>query len=144
MIITAHRLRVLEAALLFSLLPIAHRLLTWRRLLDLSGVSVEPYLCEQVPVKSPRAREVARAVAVAAVRLPWKPLCLSQALVAGIMLRLRGRRSVLCLGVRKDGNTLGGHAWLLLPGDDGGLVCGAMGIENVRALQRLDEEARGG
>jgi hypothetical protein len=144
LIITAHRLRVLEAALLFSVLPIAHRLLTWRRLLGLSGVSVEPYLSELGPAKLPLAQAVARAVMVAAMRLPWRPLCLSQALVAGIMLRLRGRRSVLCLGVRKDGNTLGGHAWLVLPGDEGGVVCGGASIENVRALRRLDEDARGG
>ncbi len=144
MIVTAHRLRVLEAALLFSLLPMVHRLLTWRRLLDLSGVSVEPYRHELGPVKSPLAQGVARAVSIAAVRLPWRPLCLSQALVAGIMLRVRGRRSVLCLGVRKEGRSLGGHAWLVLPGDDGGVVCGGASIDNVRALQRLDEEPRGG
>lgn len=144
MIITAHRLRVLEAALLFALLPVAHRLLTWPRLLELSGVSLDPSLHEREPVRSPLARGVAHAVTVAAARLPWRPRCLSQATVAGFMLCLRGRRSVLCLGVRKDGSKLGGHAWLVLPGADGGVVCGAASIDNVRALRRLDEEVRGG
>lgn len=141
MIITAHRLRVLEAALLLSLLPFAQRMLSWRRLLNLSGARVEPPPRELGPVTSPIAQAVGRAVMTAAYRLPWKPLCLPQALVAAFMLRVRGRRSVLCLGVRKDGDALGAHAWLVLPGCDGGVVCGAASIANVRPLRRLGEES---
>lgn len=140
--ISAHRLRVIEAALFFSFIPLFCRLFSWRLLLSLSGARIEPAPSELNPVLSPMARAVGHAVVVAARRLPWKPLCLSQALVAACMLRLRGKRSVLCLGVRRDGEAIGAHAWLVLPGQDGGVVCGAENIGNVCALRQLDEVTR--
>ena len=136
--ISAHRLRVIEAALFFSLTPIFCRLFSWRLLLSLSGARIEPASSDLNPALSPMARAVGDAVAVAARRLPWKPLCLRQALVAACMLRLRGKRSVLCLGVRREGESIGAHAWLVLLGQDGGIVCGAENIGNVRALRRQD------
>ncbi|PZE13384.1 MULTISPECIES: lasso peptide biosynthesis B2 protein [Pseudomonas] len=136
--INAHRLRVVEAALFFLFTPVFCRLFSWRLLLSLSGARIEPAPSELNPVLSPMARAVGHAVAVAARRLPWKPLCLPQALVAACMLRLRGRRSVLCLGVRKEGESIGAHAWLVLPGQDGGIVCGAEHIGNVHALRQQD------
>lgn len=136
--INAHRLRVVEAALFFLFTPVFCRLFSWRLLLSLSGARIEPASSDLSPVVSPMARAVGDAVAVAARRLPWKPLCLPQALVAACMLRLRGRRSVLCLGVRKEGESIGAHAWLVLPGQDGGVVCGAEHIGNVRAMRQQD------
>jgi hypothetical protein len=64
----------------------------------------------------------------AAVELPWiswsidrvaaKPLfaakCLPRALAAHHMLRRRGVLSRVCLGVRRNGETLEAHAWLEL------------------------------
>ena len=120
-------------------MPIFCRLFSWHLLLRLSGARIEPALSDLNPVLLPKARAVGDAVAVAARLLPWKPLCLPQALVAACMLRLRGRRSVLCLGVRREGESIGAHAWLVLPGQDGGIVCGAENIGNVRALRQQDQ-----
>lgn len=136
--ISAHRLRVIEAVLFFSVTPLLCRLFSWRFLLSMSGARIESAPPDLNLALSPLARAVGGAVAVAARRLPWKPLCLSQALVAACMLRLRGRRSVLCLGVRKEGDSIGAHAWLVLTGQDGGVVCGAENMGNVRALRQQD------
>ncbi|QXI26289.1 lasso peptide biosynthesis B2 protein [Pseudomonas vanderleydeniana] len=134
--ISAHRLRVIEAVLLFSVTPVLCHLFSWRLLLSLSGARIESASPHLNLALSPTARAVRDAVAVAVRRLPWKPLCLRQALVAACMLRLRGRRSVLCLGVRREGDSIGAHAWLVLTGKDGGVVCGAENMGNFRALKQ--------
>jgi hypothetical protein len=53
---------------------------------------------------------VARAVAAAAHRPPWRSRCLEQAIAAQAMLRRRGIESTLYLGVAKD--PVVAHAWL--------------------------------
>jgi len=57
------------------------------------------------------ASEIRWAVAAAAPRLPWKPVCLPQALAAHWMLRRRGIASTLYLGLdAKQGYDA--HAWV--------------------------------
>lgn len=141
MIITAHRLRVVEAALFLSFLPIAQLFVPWRYLLKLGGARIESPPAHTAPACDPTARSVGWAVSVAARRLPWRPLCLSQATVAALMLRLRGRRSVLCLGVREGGDGLRAHAWLLMRGEGGGVVSGGEGIGNISPLRQLTKES---
>lgn len=57
------------------------------------------------------ADEIRWAVQAAAANLPWKPVCLPQAVAAQWMLRRRGIRSTLYLGV-DPGRQLDAHAWV--------------------------------
>jgi hypothetical protein len=52
------------------------------------------------------------AVHVAARNLPWRSTCFAQAATAKIMLRRRGVRSTLFLGVASQGAGMLAHAWL--------------------------------
>jgi Transglutaminase-like superfamily len=44
-------------------------------------------------------------------------LCLPRALAAHAMLRRRGIRSTLCLGVARDGESFAAHAWIEIGND---------------------------
>ena len=61
------------------------------------------------------ARRIGRAVTRAAVMLPWRPLCLPQAMAAQRMLRWRGIRPCLHLGIVTT-TPLCTHAWLTVEG----------------------------
>lgn len=134
-----HRLRVVEAALLLSAYPLVTRILPVRRLLGLASIEIAPageapWLTASLP-----ARAVGRAVEMAALRLPWTPLCLPQAIVAGVMLRLRGHEPALCFGVRREYADLSAHAWLIVRGVDGGIVCGGAPVGGLSPFVHLPE-----
>lgn len=121
---TAHRLRVLEAAVALTLSSAMLKALPFRLVARLAGSAAEA-LPAGTRTAAPAARAIGHAVEATARRLPWKPVCLPQALAANLMLRRRGQLSRLCLGVRRDGATLAAHAWLLAGADGGGgVVCG--------------------
>lgn len=61
------------------------------------------------------------------------PTCLVQALAAKILLGLRGYASQIKVGVRRNGETFGAHAWLI---SDGKVVLGG-DTENVSSFQPL-------
>jgi hypothetical protein len=72
-----------------------------------------------VPLVSERqarqALEIGRAVRTAARYTPWESKCLAQAMVARLLLGLRGIPYALFLGVRKDETDPAGmaaHAWV--------------------------------
>jgi hypothetical protein len=134
-----HRLRVVEAALLLSAYPVVTRILSVRRLLGLAGIEVAAAGEPLRPAASPIARAVGLAVEVAALRLPWKPLCLPQATVAGLMLQRRGHRSAMCFGVRRNDAALSAHAWLIVRGADGGVVCGGAPLRGLSPFGPLLE-----
>ncbi len=61
------------------------------------------------------AREIGWAVRLAAAHVPFRAVCLQQGVAAKLMLRRRGVRSILSLGVAAPGleqEPLLGHAWL--------------------------------
>jgi len=61
------------------------------------------------------AQDVGRAVRGAATLTPWKSVCLPQAMVAVLMLRLMGVPTTAFLGVRSKGtgeDGLDAHAWV--------------------------------
>ncbi|MEN3357650.1 MAG: hypothetical protein V7637_1632 [Mycobacteriales bacterium] len=62
------------------------------------------------------AVRIGSAVAVAARRLPWRPTCLRQAVAAGRMLRRRGIRGQIHLGVATEPGALSAHAWVTVGG----------------------------
>jgi hypothetical protein len=57
--------------------------------------------------------------AAAVAAQPTPPGCVARSLALSAFLRRRGIRTRLCLGVRKDGAAISGHAWVE---SDGGLV----------------------
>ncbi len=78
---------------------------------------------------------VRRAVKTAARHVPWKAVCLPQAIAAKIMLARRGCGSALHLGAGFDGSgALIAHAWLVVGGT---VVMGGAGMSGVTPLTRL-------
>jgi hypothetical protein len=61
--------------------------------------------------RTAEVRRVEWAVATAARNLPWKPVCLPQAVAAQWMLRRKGIPSTLYLGIDPAGN-YDAHAWV--------------------------------
>lgn len=70
--------------------------------------------------------QVAIAIKHGVARLKFAPTCLDQALAGRWMLRRRGSRPVLVIGLRRGNLADTPHAWLI--GEDGGTVAGAQGI----------------
>lgn len=62
------------------------------------------------------AQAYARRVELAAARLPIRATCLVQAVALWLLLRVRGARAVIRLGVRKGAAGLEAHAWVSLAG----------------------------
>jgi hypothetical protein len=132
-----HRLRVLEAAVLLAAYALVVQILPLRRLLTLAGIPIVPSTQPSNPSPYAEGLAVGRAVEAAARRLPWHPLCLPQATVAGLMLRLRGRRPSMCFGVRRADEGLSAHAWLILDGAEGGIVVGGRPVGDLVPFSNL-------
>lgn len=126
----AHRLRVLEAAMVLVLVAGLLKALPFRVVVRLAG-TVAPGRPAGGMASNPVVRAVGDAVAVAARRLPWRPVCLPQTLAAGLMLRCRSVRPQLRLGVRRQDDTIRAHAWLTVDGPAGGEVFGGTAAEFV-------------
>jgi len=78
---------------------------------------------------------VRTAVTVAARNVPWKAVCLPQAMAAKAMLARRGCGSSLHLGANFDGHSkLTAHAWLVAGRT---VVVGAAGIPGIAPLARF-------
>ncbi len=100
-----------EAILLCTVAGVLVRLLPFRRLAPRLGrhmaVSSE---AEEEEHRTPVAR-VGWAISVAAQHLPWRPVCLPQAITAQWMLRRRGIPSTLYLGA-DPAQSYDAHAWV--------------------------------
>jgi hypothetical protein len=80
-------------------------------------------------------RSVRRAVMTAARNVPWRAVCLPQAMAAKFMLARRGCTSVLHFGLgRNDIGALTAHAWLE---SRSAIVVGEAGIANVTPIARF-------
>ncbi len=106
-----------EAALWLAAAGVALRVLSFARLAALASGGVEersePASDPESPPGRADAARIGRAVAAAAARAPWRPLCFERGLAAHFMLRRRGRRSTLYYGARA-GETLDAHVWVRL------------------------------
>ncbi len=124
-----HRLRVIEAAAWLTLLALLLRVLPLAQLLARCGIPPDPAPPRQGETGDATARALGHAVTVAARRLPWRPVCLPQALAAGLMLRRRGYAPRLGFGVKQTADGLTAHAWLTLA--DGIVYGGGMDADFV-------------
>ena len=79
----------------------------WMRRLTKSDVGIVPdgYAGDE-------ARSVARMVAIAGRRMPYRVTCLREALVLWWLLSRRGIRAQLILGVGRPDNVFAAHAWV--------------------------------
>lgn len=131
----------LEAAGWLTVLSVLLKILPFRWIAARCGRVVEATGClgETVALASEQrfwGAAVGVAVPRAARHLPWRPVCLPQALAAQLMLRRRGIPATLHLGVALDlepGQKLSAHAWL---------TAGDMLIVGQRQRHRFTELAR--
>lgn len=105
------RALLLEAVAALTVAGVLLRLLRFSRLAPRLG----RHMAESDPTedqpKTARALQISWAVTAAARNLPWKPVCLPQAMAAQWMLRRRGIPSTLYLGVNPAAG-LDAHAWV--------------------------------
>ena len=101
----------LEACAVLGLARVAILLVPFRHLAPALGQRTggstetpcdDPLLAQRVTLAIRRAARVA----------PWGRNCLAQAIAGQLMLRRRGVRTTLYLGVKKQGHQVEAHAWL--------------------------------
>jgi len=108
----------LEACLCLAVARVAIGCLSFPRLARRLGAFTEPEEARARAVPAPAreaqlASQIGWAVRAAARRLPFRALCLPQALAARIMLARRGIASVLHFGVATgDARPIAAHAWI--------------------------------
>ncbi|HYH21261.1 MAG TPA: lasso peptide biosynthesis B2 protein [Azospirillum sp.] len=116
------------ARALLALLPFA----TAMRLAGLRtrGVSIDPRATPAAPATV--ARAVGAAVARVAPHLPFRAVCLQQAMACTIMLRRRGLPVSVHFGLAKDAaGGLDAHAWSV---SGGAVITGAPGRERFTPI----------
>lgn len=62
------------------------------------------------------AERMARAVESASRKLPWRTVCIQEALALHWLLRWRGIPSLLHFGIKPEGERLSAHVWVSLHG----------------------------
>lgn len=113
----ADRALALEAAIALTVARLRSGLFPFKRFARQLGGLKPPHSRTTVPALRPEEAEAVRKVrwAIAAVApwMPFKALCLQQAVAARAMLARRGIASILHLGVGDPtGSKLEAHAWL--------------------------------
>ncbi|HEX8648312.1 MAG TPA: lasso peptide biosynthesis B2 protein [Thermoleophilaceae bacterium] len=101
-------MRAVEALAYLALARVAVIALPFRMIAPRLGVRHAETAAIAPP--GPASLGVARAMAAAARRAPWRTECLEQAIAAKAMLRRRGIASTLYLGMGRD--PVAAHAWL--------------------------------
>ncbi len=79
-----------------------------------TAVGIAPWVPVLVPAQEVRARQIGRAVQLAARYTPWESNCFPQAVAARVLLRLYRIPYALYLGLMRDPNTgeFKAHAWV--------------------------------
>lgn len=122
----------IEASVALSAASLAVRLLPSATTTRLLGRPLPASVEERRP-PGLRATRVGRAVEGVASALPWRPLCLPQALAVRLMLRRRGIPCRCHLGVVQT-SPLSAHAWVTVAGSvvQGGPVGHATEVASFR------------
>lgn len=120
----AERGRTVEAAVYLLAVRLAFGLLRLPHALRLFGIVQGEAGAGRIA--APEAQEVSRAIARAARHVPFRAVCLQQAFAALLMLRRRGLKATVHLGLaREDGSDdLKAHAWS---------CCGELAVTGVAA-----------
>lgn len=104
-----------EALALCTIASIMLRVLRFSRIAPRLGRHMAESPPHQPGATGAAVRRITWAIATAARVLPWKPVCLPQAVTAQWMLRRRGIQSTLYLGT-DPGNRYDAHAWVRVGG----------------------------
>jgi hypothetical protein len=102
---------LLSAIVWCSTAGLVLKLFSFRRVASHLGQHMAVSTAEPDATRTAEVRRVEWAVATAARNLPWKPVCLPQAVAAQWMLRRKGIPSTLYLGIDPTGN-YDAHAWV--------------------------------
>ncbi|MBY0227544.1 MAG: lasso peptide biosynthesis B2 protein [Hyphomicrobium sp.] len=90
-----------------------------------------------IPTQKPAsATRIGWAIGAAAKVVPWKANCLAQAVAASHLLQRSGCESEIRIGVRRDGQELLAHAWVVC---DGEIVVGASAHDEFMPLRATAE-----
>lgn len=113
-----HTLLVVETSAALAVAWALVRLAPWSFTTKILTLSSRPIHGDgRQPQHMARVTGVARRVGRVAGRLPWASTCLMRALAGLLLLRRRGLRAgAIRLGVRRAGEGLAAHAWLLWGG----------------------------
>ena len=103
-----------ETMIMLTLASLAVRWLPRRRLVRLLGLAEAPGDGHR-PGAPAKARKIGHVVERVAARLPWKPVCLPQALATLLMLRWRGIACQAHLGIVST-RPFDAHAWVSVGG----------------------------
>lgn len=107
----SERLHLAEAIALCTLASVLLRVLRFRRLAPRLGRHMAESPVQHDAATIEQVAEVRWAVGAAARHLPWKPVCMPQAVTAQWMLRRRGIPSTLYLGA-DPARGYDAHAWV--------------------------------
>jgi hypothetical protein len=105
------RVLLVEASVALSVAGLRLRVSPFARIAERLGRHMAETADTEDSVKVATARRIRWAVETSARHLPWKPVCLPQALAAKRMLARRGIPSTLYLGV-DSARQLDAHAWV--------------------------------
>ena len=134
----ADRRLLFEAALWLGLARLAVRAVPFRRLAPFLGKHEVESAVGDVPERSADLRRVAWAVRAASLRLPWRCLCLEQAIAAKMMLRRLGLENTLYLGAARTDDGMEAHAWLR---SGSFILTGAEGRERFAVVATFADDA---
>jgi hypothetical protein len=135
MLTAAERFLLVEAVCFLSVARVAIAIFPFRILVRWFG-----HVPNDSPPEAPLSGcgEIGRAVERAARNLPWRAMCLPQAIAAKLMLSRRGYRSIVHFGVGRDpAGKLIAHVWVCC-GD--AIVVGRAGIPAVAPLARFGDD----
>jgi hypothetical protein len=107
------RLLFLEAALWLGIARLAILCVPFRLIAPLLGKHMAESPQRIAPSHRDHVERISWAVKTASRHVPWESKCLTRAMAAKGMFRLRGIQSTIYLGLAKDGEeNLTAHAWL--------------------------------
>ncbi|MGB6067985.1 MAG: lasso peptide biosynthesis B2 protein [Desulfomonilaceae bacterium] len=126
---------LLSAALVLSLVGVALRLVSFKKLIRLSDV-LPKKPSKRNNILSPSSERIVWAISVMSRRMPVASRCLTQAVAAKILLARWGYPVLLRIGVGKGQNgRLEAHAWVERQGV---VVVGAPASSRFTVLPRFD------
>lgn len=132
-----HRLRVLEAAVLVLVARVLRRSVPMRRWSRVLGPTAPPTVPVSEDAPDGVEAAVARSVGSASRRVGGN--CLEQAFAASLMLRRRGVRGVVVIGLDRADPSAAPHAWLV--GASGRVVVGGEVLDRYLPVSQFGREA---
>ena len=103
---------LVETFAIVSMLPLVLRIVRVQRLTGTLGRSLDGGQPDDVRVDEPRARQIARIVAMASRHTPFANTCLHRSVTLWWVLGRRGLDSQLKMGARLHDGRLDAHAWV--------------------------------